>query len=881
MVSSGLLAGAIVLSALVVLLLAFSFIFQRWLQTRHESGPVDLTDEHGNLDPLKQIKHLKKSTAEFGIKYDELKFGKMLGKGSQGEVFKATWRGSTVAVKRVDTRKVPPEIIDEFTQEAAIMRRLRHPCLTLFMGVSLEHPHLCIVTEVVARGSLFDIIHDEHAALTWNKCLGIALDVARGMTYLHSFKPPILHRDLKSLNILVDENWRGKVADFGMTRFQEDGTMTQCGSPLWMAPEMIKNDPYGEAADVFSFAICLWEMYTRKIPYRDLGLNPSHLVVKVVKEHLRPPIPKQCPKAFKNLMEKCWNPVAEKRPTFAQILKVMEGFMQDPAILNHKPMSSRDSTVIVRPERTDDGGDTAITGMVGGALGAMGAALGLASGEKQWKIDSKEVAFYNESAATYADLAAAGAFPEPLTTPGGKGVRSRSTQNLSLLINPDTIASKAAPASSTGTTAPGTPDADASQGDTTVGTGELKRASSKNEKRSSKEKASKPATPSGSQPPSPSGSKAKSPASTGPAAPVEGIPAPLVLNTAIVATKDAKSARGGGGGEEAQPLGLQLASQGRGLLLGRFRNKVVTVKPCYLSRSHLVLSNEERVAADLDGGMKDTKVGLMMKRISALRHPNITLFMGAFVDGVDNLKAKLKESGLPELGREDAMQKDITNLSAVVSPSASSAASSSSSSNVHVGSSAAFNVGLPSPPPGCDYYLGYVQEHMLRGTLHDIFCDSHLVLDWDTMLQLLIDAAAGLTYLHGSGPIIHQDLTSHRLLVDKSYRVKVSEYGFVDLRAQLTGTALPPSPWSSPEYIKQPNQVNLSCASNVYSFGQSKKNSARAVFFVSISTLLCTFFIIVYSVFLRYDHVASSRSSSSLGQQAFDPRPHQSDRSSG
>jgi serine/threonine protein kinase len=826
MVSSGLLAGALVLSVLFLCLLLFSFVFHRLLLSRRDAGgPVDLTDEHGVLDPVKQIKHLKKTTAEFGIKYDELKFGKMLGKGSQGEVFKATWRGSTVAVKRVDTRKVPPEIIDEFTQEAVIMRRLRHPCLTLFMGVSLEHPHLCIVTEVVARGSLFDIIHDEHAALTWNKCLGIALDVARGMTYLHSFRPPILHRDLKSLNILVDENWRGKVADFGMTRFQEDGTMTQCGSPLWMAPEMIRNDAYGEAADVFSFAICLWEMYTRKIPYRDLGLNPSHLVVKVVKEHLRPPIPKQCPKAFKNLMEKCWNPVAEKRPTFAQILKVMEGFMQDPAILNHKPMSSRDSTVIVRPERTDDGGDAAITGIVGGALGAMGAALGLASGEKQWKIDSKEVAFYNESAATYADLAAAGAIPESLATPGGKAVRSRSTQNLSLLINPDTIASKAAaPASSTGTTAPATPDAgEQSQADTAVGTGELKRASSRNDKRSSKEKASKPATPSGSQPPSPSG-KAKSPASATPVASMEGVPAPLVLNTAIVATKDAKSARGGGGGggEEAQPLGLQLASQGRGLLLGRFRNKVVTVKPSYLSRSHLVLSNEERVAADLDGGMKDTKVGLMMKRISALRHPNITLFMGAFVDGVENLKTKLKESGLPELGKDDAMQKDITNLSVVVNPSASSAASSSSSSSsgTHVGSSAAFPVGLPAPPPGCDYYLGYVQEHMLRGTLHDIFCDSHLVLDWDTMLQLLIDAAAGLTYLHGSGPIIHQDLTSHRLLVDKSYRVKVSEYGFVDLQAQLTGTPLPPSPWSSPEYIKQPNQVNLSCASNVYSFGQ-------------------------------------------------------------
>ena len=76
----------------------------------------------------------------------------------------------------------------------------------------------------------------------------LLLDVCSGCAYLHAHSPPLIHRDLKSLNILVDENWRGKVADFGMTRFQEDGTMTQCGSPLWMAPEMIKNDPYDEVA---------------------------------------------------------------------------------------------------------------------------------------------------------------------------------------------------------------------------------------------------------------------------------------------------------------------------------------------------------------------------------------------------------------------------------------------------------------------------------------------------------------------------------------------------------------------------------------------------------------------------------------------------------
>jgi serine/threonine protein kinase len=109
-----------------------------------------------------------------------------------------------------------------------------------------------------------------------------------------------------------------------MTRFQEEGTMTQCGSPLWMAPEMIKNEPYDEKSDVYSFGIVLWELYTRKIPYRKLGLNPSHLVVKVVKEALRPGRPSHCPPAYVQLMEKCWHPVAERRPTFSQVLKILE-----------------------------------------------------------------------------------------------------------------------------------------------------------------------------------------------------------------------------------------------------------------------------------------------------------------------------------------------------------------------------------------------------------------------------------------------------------------------------------------------------------------------------------------------------------------------------
>ena len=110
---------------------------------------------------------------------------------------------------------------------------------------------------------------------------------------------------------------------------------------------MVMNIGYDEKSDVYSFGICLWELYTRKIPYRELNLNPSHLVVRVVKEGLRPPIPKYMPRPYAKLMEKCWHPNQAKRPAFAQILKVLETFNQDPVMLNHKPNSAHGAAVFV------------------------------------------------------------------------------------------------------------------------------------------------------------------------------------------------------------------------------------------------------------------------------------------------------------------------------------------------------------------------------------------------------------------------------------------------------------------------------------------------------------------------------------------------------
>ncbi|CAN0264517.1 unnamed protein product, partial [Scytosiphon promiscuus] len=112
--------------------------------------------------------------------------------------------------------------------------------------------------------------------LPFKKKRQMMLDVATGMQYLHGQNPVIIHRDLKSLNVLIDENWVTKVTDFGLSRFKATSVsekMTgQAGTYHWMAPEVINSQHYTEKADVFSYGIILWEIFTRAIPYG--GMQP-------------------------------------------------------------------------------------------------------------------------------------------------------------------------------------------------------------------------------------------------------------------------------------------------------------------------------------------------------------------------------------------------------------------------------------------------------------------------------------------------------------------------------------------------------------------------------------------------------------------------------
>jgi serine/threonine protein kinase len=144
--------------------------------------------------------------------------------------------------------------------------------------------------------------------------LSMALDMARGMAYLHSQCPPLLHRDLKTPNLLlgINDGVRCvKITDFGLAcekQLSQGHTvnMTVCGTPLWTAPEILRGQSYNEKADVFSFSLCVWELWAFTVPHHELGLPPMEVVLKVVSEDLRPTIPLSMPSFFANLVERAW-----------------------------------------------------------------------------------------------------------------------------------------------------------------------------------------------------------------------------------------------------------------------------------------------------------------------------------------------------------------------------------------------------------------------------------------------------------------------------------------------------------------------------------------------------------------------------------------------
>ncbi|KAB2036491.1 hypothetical protein ES319_D03G004700v1 [Gossypium barbadense] len=259
----------------------------------------------------------------------QLKIEHKIASGSYGDLYRGTYYSQEVAIKVLKPERVTGELLREFSQEVFIMRKIRHKNVVQFIGACTRAPNPCIVTEFMARGSLYDYLHQQRGVFKLPSLLKVALDVSKGINYLHQNN--IIHRDLKTANLLMDENQVVKVADFGVARVQaQSGVMTaETGTYRWMAPEVIEHKPYDHKADVFSFGIALWELLTGEIPYS--LLTPLQAAVGVVQKSLRPTIPKNTHPRLGELLERCWQQDPTQRPNFSEIIEILQQIVKEVA----------------------------------------------------------------------------------------------------------------------------------------------------------------------------------------------------------------------------------------------------------------------------------------------------------------------------------------------------------------------------------------------------------------------------------------------------------------------------------------------------------------------------------------------------------------------
>ncbi|XP_060208476.1 serine/threonine-protein kinase EDR1 [Lycium barbarum] len=262
-----------------------------------------------------------RGVAEWEIPWEDLHVGERIGIGSYGEVYRAEWNGTEVAVKKFMNQDITSDALAQFKCEIEIMLRLRHPNVVLFMGAVTRPPNLSILTEFLPRGSLYRLLHRANIQIDEKKRMRMALDVAKGMNYLHTSNPMIVHRDLKTPNLLVDKNWVVKVCDFGMSRLKHHtflSSKSTAGTAEWMAPEVLRNEPSNEKSDVYSFGVILWELTTLKVPWS--GMNSMQVVGAVGFQGRRLDIPRSVDLVVAEIISDCWTQNPQVRPSFAQII---------------------------------------------------------------------------------------------------------------------------------------------------------------------------------------------------------------------------------------------------------------------------------------------------------------------------------------------------------------------------------------------------------------------------------------------------------------------------------------------------------------------------------------------------------------------------------
>ncbi|CAI9087867.1 OLC1v1022051C1 [Oldenlandia corymbosa var. corymbosa] len=293
---------------------------------------IKLLEKHGAkplMAPM-QVKNFRE-VPEYEIDPEELDFTNCI-EIKEGTFQVALWRGTKVAVKMFGDEVISDEDkVRAFRDELALLQKLRHPNVVQFLGAVTQSSPMMIVTEYLPKGDLCSYLK-QRGALKPTRALRYALDIARGMNYLHERKPAIIHCDLEPSNILRDDSGHLKVADFGVSKLVEVAKSVKDDRPLsyhdiscrYVAPEVFNKEEYDTKVDVFSFALILQEMIEGCPPFDSKEANE---VPKLYAANKRPPFKapgKSYAHGIKELIQECWSERPEDRPTFKQIIPRLE-----------------------------------------------------------------------------------------------------------------------------------------------------------------------------------------------------------------------------------------------------------------------------------------------------------------------------------------------------------------------------------------------------------------------------------------------------------------------------------------------------------------------------------------------------------------------------
>eukprot|EP01103_Thecamoeba_quadrilineata_P012721 TRINITY_DN3348_c0_g1_i1.p1 TRINITY_DN3348_c0_g1~~TRINITY_DN3348_c0_g1_i1.p1 ORF type:complete len:321 (+),score=50.52 TRINITY_DN3348_c0_g1_i1:536-1498(+) len=274
------------------------------------------------------LRLIQKSGKSWEIPKWELNFLEEVGQGGSSTVYKGKYRKQDVAIK-VLAATLSEKDRTNFEQEFDHLMNLKIPSLVYFFGVCFS-PNTCIVLEWCPKGSLFDVL-SRPDPFDWNSFFTYAPQIVNAIIFLHSWNPPIVHRDIKSANLLIADSGQIKVCDLALARSTMDTSSETTlkklrGTMHFTAPELYEGIVYTTKSDLYSVAITFWELINRILtgkysqPYDEFNFQfEFQIIIQVAKNNLRPTIPSTCPNCIVRLLENCWDARPEKRPTAEEL----------------------------------------------------------------------------------------------------------------------------------------------------------------------------------------------------------------------------------------------------------------------------------------------------------------------------------------------------------------------------------------------------------------------------------------------------------------------------------------------------------------------------------------------------------------------------------